>query len=596
VQSRSEAPREGEQLEAPPAPRRRSADSGGGFDWLTEVAIPICVFGLLGSLLYYLIEVRATLAGPGAVGPLRWVVFWFLLACIGIARIRTRYGGAGIAGYYSVLLAGAMLLFVWVYTGRVGGFYGGGGSRWIALLFNWALVGVVWWAATAVTREATLEENVETQLEGGLWTLLADEWRYPEPEDHPADEEIDHAQVRPRHPGRLVLWVSLAALVLFAVGQRTTGSQSQHARTAFWCMSAYVLFALLLLALTNLSALRMQVRRRGISLAPAVTPAWIAASSIVVLLIVVFSASMPRAEAPGEPQFITVPQWLTDNRRPGMEQGPAQGLGPRGQAPGEGKQQSGAREPGGDEQGPGEQRGERGEGERPGEGAGGIFGQWQAPGAGGEGQGAGSGQGEDRGQSAQQPRSQPWASLLDDLTPLARLLLILLLAMAAIALLYFMWLHRQAIRRGLRRVAAHLREVAAWIAERIRQLLQRLRLPTWGTAREGNLPADPFVDIFQRGLDAQLEPAEVVRYVYRAFQAYAAMGGYERRDDQTALEFLDSLPPALELPNRGAQRLTRAYVLATYSPREVTRRQVEGVRETWRIMSERVRQMRRASA
>ncbi|MCD6361239.1 MAG: hypothetical protein J7M38_10275, partial [Armatimonadetes bacterium] len=217
------------------------------FDWLTEIAIPLGVFGLLGSLLYYLIEVRSVLAGAHAVGPLRWVVFWFLLAVIGIARIRTKYGGAAIAGYYTALLAGAIAVFVWVYTGRLGSLSGaGGGDYTLSLLFNWSLVGVVWWAATAVTREATLEENVESQLEGGLWSLLADEWQYPDAGQEP-EREVEQAQVRPRHPGRLVLWVSLAALVLFAVGQRTIGSEGGHARTAFWCMSLYVLFALLLL-------------------------------------------------------------------------------------------------------------------------------------------------------------------------------------------------------------------------------------------------------------------------------------------------------------------------------------------------------------
>ena len=64
------------------------------FDWLTELAIPTGIFGLLGSLLYYLVEVRAALAGPGSIGPLRWVIFWFLLAIIAIARIRTKHGGA----------------------------------------------------------------------------------------------------------------------------------------------------------------------------------------------------------------------------------------------------------------------------------------------------------------------------------------------------------------------------------------------------------------------------------------------------------------------------------------------------------------------
>ena len=69
---------------------------------------------------------------------------------------------------------------------------------------------------------------------------------------------------------------------------------------------------------------------------------------------------------------------------------------------------------------------------------------------------------------------------------------------------------------------------------------------------------------------------------------YTARGGYERREDQTALEFLRALPSRLELPDRAAERLTRAYVLATYSPREVTEAQVRGARETWTLMKERL--------
>ena len=46
-------------------------------------------------------------------------------------------------------------------------------SNLLALLFNWSLVSVVWWAAGAVTREATLGRTSRASS-GGLWTLLAD--------------------------------------------------------------------------------------------------------------------------------------------------------------------------------------------------------------------------------------------------------------------------------------------------------------------------------------------------------------------------------------------------------------------------------------
>ncbi|MBD3291393.1 MAG: DUF4129 domain-containing protein [Armatimonadia bacterium] len=585
--------------QAPPPPPE---DDGGReplpqFDWLTEVAIPVCVFGLLGSLLYYLIEVRSILAGQYAVGPLRWVVFWFLLATIGIARIRTKYGGAAIAGYYSALLGLAMFVFVWVYTGRAGSFYGGANSsNVLALLFNWSLVGVVWWAASAVTREATLEENVETQLEGGFWTLLADEWQYPDAEDREPDEEVDQAAARPRHPGRLVLWVSLAALILFAVGQRTIGGQGQHARVAFYCMSAYVLFALLLLALTNLSALRMQVRRRGISLAPAVTPAWIIASLIVTALIVMFSAQMPRSPTPeGHPQVVELPEWLTDSERPGMEEGPAQGLGPEG----EGVQGAEQRPAAGDEDG--EATGEDEEGD-PGasedaedgdEGAGAEEGQVAS--SGGEDQGEGQGEGESETESTETETSpegeEPATPEFEPPSGLARLLIMALLALAALVIAYFLWVYRKQVLAGLKQLALLPVYIGKGIARAWRKFmrwLSRLGLPVRVPVGPGELPDDPFVDIFGRGMAGGLAPAEVVRYVYRAFQVYAARGGYQRREDQTALEFLGALPERLELPDRAAERLTRAYVLATYSPREVTEAQVRGARETWTLMRERL--------
>jgi len=585
-------PAHGHAAPQPPAPAAAQREPLPEFDWLTEVAIPVCVFGLLGSLLYYLIQVRATLAAQYAVGPLRWVVFWFLLATIGIARIRTKYGGAAIAGYYSALLGLAMFVFVWVYTGRAGSFYGGANdSNLLALLFNWSLVGVIWWAASAVTREATLEENVETQLEGGFWTLLADEWQYPDPEDRAPAEDVDHSAARPRHPGRLVLWVSLAALVLFAVGQRTIGGESRHSVVAFWCMSAYVLFALLLLALTNLSALRMQVRRRGISLAPAVTPAWIVASAIVTLLIVVFSTQMPRSPTPeGHPQVVQLPDWLTDSERPGVDEGPAQGLGPEGQGPGGDEQGAGQGEDEGEGASDEGQDGASTEGEEGEQGAGAEEGP--AASSGGDEQGEGEGEGEAEGEESRPSTQGEEPAAPEPQQPpsgLARLLLIVLLIAAALAIAYFLWLYREQVREALkylarlpgyavRALARGWRRFLLWLA----RLGLRVRVP----ADAGNLPADPFVDIFARGLADGLAPAEVIRYVYRAFQVYSARGGHERRDDQTALEFLRSLPPDLHLPDRAADRLTRAYVLASYSPREVTEAQVHGARETWRMMKE----------
>jgi len=566
------------QLNQEPAEKARLREPT-EFDWLTEIAIPLGVFGLLGSLIYYLIELRAALAGEAATGPLRWVVFWFLLAIIGITRIRTKYGGAAVAGYYSVLLAGAVGMFIWVYTGRTGALVGSfsEGGRTLAVIFNWAVVAVIWWAANAVTREATLEENVEVQLEGGIWSLLTEEWQSGE-EAQPA-EEVDHAQVRPRHPGRLVLWVSLAALVLFAIGQRTIGDEGSHARTAFWCMSLYVLFALALLALTNLSALRMSVRRRGISLSPAVTPTWIVASIIIVIAIVIFSAVMPRSRFPGEvgQRIVQLPAWLSDAHRRGMERGPAEGMGPQGEQPG-GQEEGEADGDEGDREGGEEDEDGQGGGRRRGPG---IFGRWEVPGG---GEGTGQGQGDGSGESPPVPQPSP-----PQTSGLARLFMWLLIAAVAIAVLVFIVAHRDRIVRGLRgllKIPGYLAALMARLLARVSAWLARLGWRSRSRIAAGELPADPFVNIFDRGLADNLSPAEIVEYVYRAFQTYAAHRGYERSLDQTALEFLRSMPAATLLPEKGAERLTRSYVLATYSPRQVTEPQVAGALDTWRIMKE----------
>ncbi|MCD6362180.1 MAG: DUF4129 domain-containing protein, partial [Armatimonadetes bacterium] len=166
----------------------------------------------------------------------------------------------------------------------------------------------------------------------------------------------------------------------------------------------------------------------------------------------------------------------------------------------------------------------------------------------------------------------------------ARLMLWLLIAAAAAAVVIFIIAHRRRLSAWLSKLRLLPAIIAAAVA-RLRAWLTGLFSRAGGRAAgAGALPEDPFVDIFARGLADDLEPAQVIDYVYRAFQVYMERRGFQRAEDQTALEFLRSIPRHALLPDRAAERLTRAYILATYSPREVTRKQVEGARETWLMM------------
>ncbi|HUS81487.1 MAG TPA: DUF4129 domain-containing protein, partial [Armatimonadota bacterium] len=227
------------------------------------------------------------------------------------------------------------------------------------------------------------------------------------------------------------------------------------------------------------------------------------------------------------------------------------------------------------------------EGEQQGEGERGA----QRGQGGGEGQGEGQGEGEDQQQTQREGREQAARQRPQPPSPgserLARLLLWLLAAAAAVAVIVYTVIHRQRILawlRGLGALPAMMGAALARLWERLRRLLGGLGLRIRRPRAPGELPADPFVDIFARGLADDLQPSQVVDYVYRAFQVYMARQGFERGDDQTALEFLRLLPRHVLLPERAAEKLTRAYVLASYSPREVTDSQVQGARETWRLM------------
>ncbi|MFW5868083.1 MAG: DUF4129 domain-containing protein, partial [Armatimonadota bacterium] len=268
--------------------------------------------------------------------------------------------------------------------------------------------------------------------------------------------------------------------------------------------------------------------------------------------------------------------------RPGFDEGPAQGLGPEGEG----------REGDEDAPGPGEEQGEGAasdEGDPGDEGVGAEEGS--AASSGGEEQGEGEGEAEGQETEPSADGEEAWTPEFEAPSGIARLLMIALLIAAALAIAYFAWVWRRQIVAALRHAAMIPVLAGRAIARGWRRFLLWLRnlgLPIRVRADGGNLPDDPFVDIFAGGLADGLAPAEIVRYVYRAFQVYTARGGYQRRDDQTALEFLRELPPGLELPDHGAERLTRAYVLATYSPREVTEAQVRGARETWTMMKERL--------
>ncbi|MDI9584050.1 MAG: hypothetical protein QM473_07525 [Acidobacteriota bacterium] len=556
------------------------------FDWLTELAIPLSIFGLLGCLLFYLIDLRQALGGEFS-GGLRWICFFFLAAVIGITRIRTKYGTGLLALPYMLALSAVMVLAVMRFTmteGALAGSLTPSGAL-FSILFNFSLVALIWWLADKVTRETTLEENIAYSLNQGLMS----DWNGAEGRTKGA-----------RHPGRAVFWVSVAAIIAFGLGTRAIGDQGRMAGHAFYTMAGYVFFALLLLALTNLSAIRMDVRRRKVRMAWSLAPTWIIMSVVLVLLVVVVSAFLPR------PRMDTQ-RGITFANRPGWLHDPSEGIS--GWTPGSGFSQppSGQTAPGRDPDTTGEgaptQAGadqtQGSSGQQPTDGstsdqgqAGteGGAGQSQSQGASGSGQGQSSaagqsgGQGDSGagGQGGEGSEGQAESSQRGQERKFAWWLLLLLLLLLAL-LIYLLIRYRRQVMAFLRALATPFQ--AMWLA--FLAFLERLKRMLGLGGRRGDdewadLPSDPFADIWeQRELGANMTPAQIVRHVYRAFLAFCSLRGHPRPGHQTEFEFLRTVPPRIGFEPDDQKDITAMYVFATYSPNEVGMSLVDKAKAIW---------------
>ncbi len=250
-------------------------------DWLADLVIPACVFGLLGSLLYFLIDLRQYLAG-GEAAILRYVVFWFLIGVIGLSRMSARPGSSTVSPEaYSVVLGGAVLLVVLQISGWQGAlvFEGQHNRPGLALLLNLMTVAGIWVAAWVLTGLCTrLEHALEEMRSGGLASLAG----YAKTSGTPA---------------RAILIVTALAVALFGYGLAIVNAGHPLRRHAYECAGLFLLFAMLLMALVNLGAARVAAQASGLRIRGRAVSAWVVGASVLALLVILLAAILPGAES-----------------------------------------------------------------------------------------------------------------------------------------------------------------------------------------------------------------------------------------------------------------------------------------------------------
>src|ERR1700677_5138648 len=108
-------------------------------DYLVVGISPVLIMLLVGSLCFFLIEVFFQ---GEAVGSVRWVMFWFVMAVVLVSRIGIEQG-TGIAAVYGLALAAV----TWLYLVRIHPAF---------IIMGMILLGIVWWCAHKLTWDCTL--------------------------------------------------------------------------------------------------------------------------------------------------------------------------------------------------------------------------------------------------------------------------------------------------------------------------------------------------------------------------------------------------------------------------------------------------------
>lgn len=310
-------------------------------DYLLDICIPVLIFALVGSVIFFLLDVRYVYTAKHDFY-LRFVALFFLVGVVALNRLIAREGHAE-SIFYMIGLAGAMGLYTLATTGT---FEMGSvaknfmnDSPVAATFFNMALVCFIWWVTNRLTHECCVDENKSAGDIGILTGTVrsfqesirrdpkakkkkpifitkkppeADRWLEmvaydpsegnldkPEVEEAPSNPIPETAEAPKRHPGISIFYFSVPVMLVFAIGLRVI----QHGGPGFVLIGWFYLFiyafaALMLLQLTSLAGLREYFRARRVQMPTGIGTFWVGLATLMVLMVLVGAAQLPLPSLP----------------------------------------------------------------------------------------------------------------------------------------------------------------------------------------------------------------------------------------------------------------------------------------------------------
>jgi hypothetical protein len=270
-------------------------------DYVAIAVSPALVMALVGSLVFFLIEVLYV--GDYGVR-LNYVFALFVFATVLIARISIEMGSER-AAMFSLPLGLVTFLALQRFVEHQSSF---------SWLINLTLLGVVWWCAHKLTWDSTVIDDNEDSSGEGLLGRVGLDGRDEVAADGAADNELLAAEASaaarpwwrrlgqtpsgPHTPGLWVFYFSLAALPLFGIGQRwIPADEVGRRRYAFGLLAVYVAAALSLLVTTSFLGLRRYLRQRRVEMPAPMSVTWVALGAALILLVMFAAALVPRPKA-----------------------------------------------------------------------------------------------------------------------------------------------------------------------------------------------------------------------------------------------------------------------------------------------------------
>jgi hypothetical protein len=265
-------------------------------DYVIVAISPALIMTLIGSLIYFLLEVFY----PGEYqGRMRWILACFVFGSVLVARVAMHPEAAPRAPIYSVVLT----LAAWFALGMFIEYPGE--LRTVSWVINAGLVLLVWWCAKRLTWDCTyIDDEVDAGKTGLLQaTGLEKSAKKEEPltEDDPKlgwwDRFVRYrdAQRKKHTPGAWVIYFSLPAMAMFGLFQALIPAEDEpRRRYTFLMMAVYIASGLGLLLTTCFLGLRRYLRQRKLRMPAKMVGSWLLTGGALVAVLLIVGAVLPR--------------------------------------------------------------------------------------------------------------------------------------------------------------------------------------------------------------------------------------------------------------------------------------------------------------